>query len=307
MSRKHIGGGGRGWVWGEVPQARELKNRNVKSWGVETGHWTCPGWRLFHISTAPQTHEEPFMEVPAAHPAHPTKGGCQRKMKGSQAQQGECHLALWCSDLLMFLIKEKQNRSEVGLFLFFLLLCAVHIETRYLELGLSQHPLPDAGQTGPIIAQIPADFVQIFSSQQQTPALTLNLYSQPLAWSPAWGCQLCPTRAGNFPTPHGNFCGEIFLFFLVSLALKGSETLQWWWGDTKSHFVVWGLQLPLVSWVFLGSWWEALGMWQRRDQGEDSPECICDQTDRHTPSTVPIYVSLPKYQTFSYKWANISL
>lgn len=49
--------------------------------------------------------------------------------------------------------KGKQNRREVGLLkVFFLLFCPVHIETRYLELALSQHPLLDAGQTGPIIA-----------------------------------------------------------------------------------------------------------------------------------------------------------
>lgn len=38
------------------------------------------------------------------------------------------------------------------------------------------------------------------------------------------------------PIPHGNLCGEMHLFFPHFLALKGSQTLQWWWGDTESHF-----------------------------------------------------------------------
>lgn len=76
-------------------------------------------------------------------------------------------------------------------------------------------------------------------------------------------------------------------------------------GWHKKSFLVWGLQLPLVSWVFLGSWWEALGMWQRREQGKDTH----DQTDRQTDTLHCVYinVSFPKYQAFSYKWANIPL
>lgn len=95
--------------------------------------------------------------------------------------------------------------------------------------------------------------------------------------------QLCKTSLrlpalwGNKMGKNGSFCGEIIFLPPVYLALKGSEILQWRWGGTKSHFLVWRLQLPLVSWVFLGSWWEALGMWQRREQGEDTH----DQTDRH--------------------------
>lgn len=214
-------------------------------------------------------------------------------------------LICWCTWL-----KENKTAGKLDFFLLFFYSCAVHIETRYLELALSQHLLLDAGQTGPIIVQIPAAFVQIFSSQQQTPALTLNLDSQPSACSPAsakptWGCQLCPTKAGNFPTPHGNFCREICIFFPCLFGFEGKWDLivvmEW----HKKSFCSGGLQLPLVSWVFLGSWWEALGMWQRWDQGENNP-WVHPWPDRQTYTLHCVYinVSLPKYQAFSYKWGK---
>lgn len=234
-------------------------------------------------------------------------------------------LICWCSWL-----KENKTGEKLEVFLFFYSFVQC-ILRRYLELALSQqHPLLDAGQTGPIIAQIPADFVQIFSSQQ-TPALNteLRLTTTCIISSickTSLRLPALPNQSRELPnTPWELLWGNTIFFFPVSLALKGSETLQWWWGDTKSHFVMWGLQLSLVSWVVLGSWWEALGMWQRRDQGEDSPwvhPWPDRQTDRHTPFTVFIQMchsqntrqtSLYKLRlskcwqaVHSHKWAGIT-
>lgn len=97
----------------------------------------------------------------------------------------------------------------------------------HLELALSQHLLLDAGQTGPIIAQIPADFVQIFSSQQQIPALTLNSDSHPLQHlqnQPEVASSALP-KLGISQHPMRILWGNFF-FPPVYLALKGSETLQ---------------------------------------------------------------------------------
>lgn len=196
-------------------QARELKNRNGKSGGVETWQWTCPGWK--HSTSALPL--KPMRSLSWKCLQHiqliPLRVAAKGRLKAARRSKEN---VIFLSDVLIC-FKGKQNRREVGIFFFliFLLFCAVHIETRYLELALSQHPLLDAGQTGPIIAQISADFVQVFSSQQQIPALTLNSDSQPPACfsssaKPAWGCHLCPTKAGDSPTPHGMFCGEILFF-----------------------------------------------------------------------------------------------
>lgn len=51
-----------------------------------------------------------FMNVPTAHLPNPLKGGCQRKMKGSQAEQRERHLS-FCSSFAFEEIKTEEKRD----------------------------------------------------------------------------------------------------------------------------------------------------------------------------------------------------
>lgn len=86
----------------------------------------------------------------------------------------------------------------------------------------------------------------------------------------------------------------------------------------KSHFVVWASAPAIVSWVFLGSWWEALGMWQRRDKVEYSPwkqPWPDRQTDRHTslclyicaiPKILGILPQMSKHPSINEDLANAS-
>lgn len=208
--------------------------------------------------------------------------------------------------------KGKQNRREVGLLKVFL----THLCGAYWD---------KISGVGPVSAPFTwcrTNWTNYCNKYQQI----LSRYfppssrSQHLHWSqththlhapasakPAWGCQLCPAKAGNFSTLHGNFCGEIIFFFPVYLALRGSETLQWWWGDTKSHFVVWRLQLALVYWVFFGILMGGTG--DVAEKGSGRGQSMTRQTDRQTYPLHCVYinVSFPKYQAFSYKWANIPL
>lgn len=79
-----------------------------------------------------------FVNVPTAHLPNPLKGGCQRKMKGSQAEQRERHLS-FCSS---FAFKEIKTEEKRDFFYFVLLFCTVHTGMWYLELASLNTFLP---------------------------------------------------------------------------------------------------------------------------------------------------------------------
>lgn len=246
MSRRHTGDGGRGGIWGEVPQARGLKNRIGKSWGVETRHWTCPGWKLLHTSTAPQTLSWKCLQHIWLIPLRVGRLKAARHSKEN---------VTFLSDVLIC-IKWKQNRREVGMFFLFFnsfVQCILRqdiwswpcLNTLYWCRTNWTNYCTNTSRFCPDI------FPPSSKSQHLHWTQTHNHLHVP---------QLCKTSLrlpalwGNKMGKNGSFCGEIIFLPPVYLALKGSEILQWWWGGTKSHFLVWRLQLPLVSWVFLGSY-----------------------------------------------------
>lgn len=218
--------------------------------------------------------------------------------------------------LLFICFKGNQNRGKVGLLLFFTFLYSAYWDmisgVGPISTPLTPFcPLLNARLwTGQIAAQNPADFVQIFSSQQQIPqrhmgsiALTLNPGSLLLACLPvsaksARGCQLeefNPTKARAQYCMGTSVVKYIFFFFFFPPFLWPSREVRPYSDDGVTQKVILQCQDCSCHWFpgLLGDPDGKVHCWHWGRSREDIREraaaeeqrCVEGRGESITPST----------------------
>lgn len=207
-------------------------------------------------------------------------------MKGTARRMSPFFLMFW------FALKENKTGGKLDLFCIFTF-CAVHIE------------IPGAGpvstpftwcrtnwtnyctNTSRFCPEIflPAANPSTYTELRLTPTCTFSSICKT-----SLSCQLCPTKAGNFPTPHGNFCGEIiFSPCLFGFGGKWDLTVMMGWHKKRQINTF----CEDCSWrwfpgCFLGSWCVFGDVAEKGPgTGQSMNASWPDrQTHRHTHSTV---------------------